>query len=161
MSEQQKPEDFNDLVEAATQSVHRQQEQAAARAARPAPQPRSKQVFCALLVAAMAGLFIHQYPRIAQPYLLPDADTDSTVVAAELEVVAELIDGYRLSQGKLPESLDKVRLPTGLAAVVGSTTLAYEIKGEAYVLDWRLPHWHAVLDGTTGQVEVTADAAAR
>ena len=74
--------------------------------------------------------------------------------------MGELIDGYRLSQGTYPDSLDKVRMPAGLAEVVGGSKLEYRLKGEAYVLDWRLAHWRAVLDGGTGKLQVTAASAA-
>ena len=84
MSEQHKPEDFNDLVQAATRSVHQQQDRAAALTATPASRPSTQQILALLLLVVMVGVFAYQYPRIDQPYALPDPETDSRVVAAEL-----------------------------------------------------------------------------
>ena len=108
-----------------------------------------------ILLAVLAVALVHQYPRIAQPYALPDPKADLTVVAAELEVIGELIESDRLSRGSYPASLNDVQLPAGLAEVVAHSSLAYQIKDQAFTLDWKLPHWNAVLDGGTGKVEVT------
>lgn len=53
-----------------------------------------------------------------------------------------------------------IDVPAGLAEVVAGSKLEYQLKGEAYVLDWRLVPWQAVLDGRTGKLQVTAASAA-
>lgn len=155
MREHDKPDSLNDLVSAATDRVRQQQNQAAAVAARRPSPPRGKMILTAMLLVVMAGLFVHQYPRLLEPYALPDPNADSKVVEAELEGIAELIERYRTTEGKYPDSLDRLRLPGGLAAVVANHKLGYQVTDKAYVLDWKRPRWHAVLDGGTGQLKVT------
>lgn len=155
MSEQNKSSSLDGLVEAATDSVRQQQEKADAFAAKRPPQPKLKMIFALILLAAFGGALIYQYPRIVEPYALPDPKTNPTVVEAELETISSLIETYRLSQGKYPDSLDKVLLPAYLAEVVKNSKLTYQANNSSYVLDWTLPRWHAVLDGETGKVAVT------
>jgi hypothetical protein len=156
MSEQNKPTSLDGLVEAATDSVRQELGKAAELANKQPPQPRARQIFTAMPIAIFAAVLLYQFPRFAEPYALPDPATNPKVIEAELEAIAGLIEDYRFSQGKYPESLNQVRLPVGLDEAVANTKLEYQLKENSYVLNWTPFHWQAVLDGATGKIVVTS-----
>jgi hypothetical protein len=161
MSEQNKPTSLDGLVEAATDSVRQQQDKAADLATKQPSQPRAKQIFTAMPIAIFAAVLFYQFPRFAEPYVLPDPATNPKVIEAELEAIAGVIEAYRFSQGKYPESLNQVQLPVGLAEAVANTRLEYQLKENFYVLNWTPFHWQAVLNGETGKIMVTGTNGAK
>jgi hypothetical protein len=155
MSAQQPEDNLNELAGAAKDSIRQQQEKADALAAvRPRPS-MARQIVTALLVLAFVAVAWVQYPRVHEPFGRPDPNQEPAVAEADLTILATLIQSYRLAQGKYPTSLDQVRLPDGLAAFVAEQKIAYRQTDSAYVLEWTLPRWRAVLDGESGKVDIT------
>ncbi len=157
MSEHNKPTNLDGLVEAATESVRQQQDKAAELAAKQPSQPRTRQIFTLMPIAIFAAVLFYQFPRFVEPYALPDPATNPKVIEAELEAIAGVIEAYRFSKGKYPESFDQVRLPAGLAEAVAKTRLEYQLKNNSYVLSWTPFHWQAVLDAAPQAVLYYSD----
>jgi hypothetical protein len=145
---------LNELIESARQDVQAQQVRADAMAKRPTPQPRGKQIFTMVLVAAFAMVLWYQFPRFSEPYTWPDPASNPTAAEADLIAVVGLIEAYRISQGKYPEVLSQVAIPEGLAALISEWALQYRPSEQAYTLDWTLPNWHATYDSQTEKLSV-------
>jgi hypothetical protein len=65
-----------------------------------------------------------------------------------------VIETYRVARGNYPSSLDDVRFPDSLRELLHNTKLHYQVQNASFTLDWTLPRWHAVYDGSTGLVKV-------
>ncbi|TSA12666.1 MAG: hypothetical protein D4R79_07195 [Comamonadaceae bacterium] len=145
---------LNQVIEAARQDAQAQQVRADALAKRPTPQPRGKQIFTMLLLAAFAMVLLYQFPRFSEPYTWPDPASNPTAAEADLIAVVGLIEAYRISQGKYPVVLSQVAIPQGLAALISESALRYMPSEQAYTLDWTLPNWHATYDSQTEKLSV-------
>lgn len=161
MTDPTKPASLDGLVQAATQSVRQQQEKAAAQAAIRPSRSRTQQIFSLVLFVVLIGVFIYQYPRIREPYEIPDLNTQSTVVEGDLTLIAELIESDRVIKGKYPDTLDEVRLPAGLAERFERYKPDYRVSADSYRLEWQVPPWRAVLDSGTRKIVVTRAGASR
>ena len=155
MSAQRPEDDINALAAAANASIRQKQDKAAAAMAAPAKPSVAKQVLSILLLLAFVAIVWVQYPRFHEPFGRPDPNKDVAVAEADLDLLAAMVESYRLSQGKYPATLDQVRLPESLAALVAEQKIVYRQTESAYVLDWNLPSWHVAIDGETGKVDVT------
>jgi hypothetical protein len=142
------------MAEGAAQGIREQQSRAAEQAARQAAPRQGKFVLAVALVVACVGMLAYQMPRISAPYEWPDPDRSPAVADADLETVVSLIETYRVSQGRYPAALSDIRLPEGLAEVVGKSKLEYRLGETGYLLDWTLPHWHATYSSETGKPSV-------
>lgn len=155
MSEQKPEDNIRELADAANASIREQLEKSeAVAAAQPKPSVARK-VLMIVLLLAFAGIASVQYPHFQEPFGRPDPNHDPKVAEADLAIIATMIQDYRLSQGEYPGTLDQVRLPESLAAFVAEQKITYRQTEKAYVLDWILPSWHAVLDGETEKVNVS------
>ncbi len=112
------------------------------------------QVFTLTLLAVFCGVLYYQYPRILVPYALPNAQTDPTVVEADLEFIGEMVETYRFSQGKYPETLERVRLPAGLAELVARFPLEYRLRDKPFTPEWKPYRWHAVYESDARKITV-------
>jgi hypothetical protein len=154
MAQQNQEDNIRELADAANKSILQQQEKSAALAAKRPKPSMVKQVFITVLLLAFAVVVLVQYPRFHEPFGRPDPNQDKTVAEADLTVIALMIQSYKVSQGKLPATLDEVRLPDSLAAFVVEQKIAYRLTDRAYTLDWNLPRWHVLFDGETGKIDV-------
>lgn len=142
------------LIESTRQDALAQQARSDAQINQSAALPRGKQILAAVLLAVCAVVLFYQYPRFSEPYAWPDPVTNSSAAEAQLMELVELIENYRVSQGRYPETLSQIALPEGLATVVAGSVPLYRRTETAYTLDWTLPHWHASFDGMTEKVSV-------
>lgn len=156
MTEQNEPNNLENLIQKTTDNLRQQQDKAEVLSAQRLSQPQGKQILTLLLLAGFAGALYYQYPRILEPYTLPDAKTDPTVVEADLEIIGEQIETYRLAQGKYPESLDQVGLASGQAKLLAKFPLEYRSGEKSYTLEWKPHHWHATFASDTGKLTVVA-----
>lgn len=156
MSQQKPEDDISVLAGAADASIRGQQEKAAALAATPPKRPVAKQILTILLLVAFVVIAWIQYPRFNEPFGHPDPTQDPAVAEADLNLLATLLESYRLSQGKYPTTLDEVHLPDAIAAFVAEQKITYRQTDKAYVLDWTLPRWHALFNGETRKVDISA-----
>lgn len=154
MTQHNQEDDIRELADAASQSIIQQQEKATALAVQRSKPPVAKKIFTAVLLLALAGTAMVQYSKFHEPFGRPDPNQDQKVAEADLTVIAMMIQSYQVSQGKLPATLDEVRLPDSLAAFVVEQKIAYRLTDKAYTLDWDLPKWHALFDGKTGKIDV-------
>lgn len=154
MSDQGNKHSLEQLADSAAQGVREQQSRSAELATRQATPGKGKPALAAALVLACVGLLVYQAPRFSAPYDWPDPDRNPITADADLETVVGLIEVYRAVNGRLPDTLDQVRLPKGLAAVIAGTKLEYLPKDDTYKLDWTLPHWHATFASDTGRASV-------
>ena len=154
MSDRNKADDLEGLVRTTTDSLAQQQQKAEASAAGRPPRSRPRLVLMLILVSVFAGALYVQYPRIVEPYALPDARTNPMVVEADLILIGELIEAFRLSQGKYPDSLGQVQLPAALAQLVARFPLEYRLGETSFTLEWKPYRWHAMYDGDTGEIDV-------
>ena len=155
MSQQTPEQNIRELAEAANSSIRQQREKAATLAAAQSKPSRVKEIVMALLLLVFASVAWVQYPRFHEPFGHPDPNKDQAVAEADLNIIAFSIQTYRLAQGKYPTTLDQVRLPEPLPAFVAEQKIEYRPTENAYVLEWKLPRWHAVLNGETGKVDIT------
>lgn len=155
MSQQKPEQDISELVGAANSAVRQQQENSAALAAAVPQQSRIKQILAIALLIAFASVAWVQYPKISEPFGRSDPNESAEVAEADLKAIAMMIQTFRTSQGEYPATLDQVRLPEFLATFVAEQKIVYRKTDAAYVLDWKLPRWHAMLNGETGKVEIT------
>ncbi len=109
-------------------------------------------VLIALAVVCGAALYL-QSSRFAEPYAWPDPAKDSSVTEADIEIIATLVETYRVSQGKYPASLDEIHLPEGLADLVTRGNVRYQTTANAFRLDWTLPQWRVEYDGEARTVK--------
>lgn len=154
MTQQNQEDHIRKLVDVASKSIAQQQEKADALAEKRAKPSITKQVFVSMLIVAFAAIALVQYPRFHEPFGRPDPNQDAAVAEADLIVISMMIQGYNLAQGKLPSTLDEIRLPDSLATFVVENKIAYRLTEKSYALDWNLPRWTAVFDGETGKVDV-------
>lgn len=154
MAQHNAENDIQELADAAGQSIIQQQEKAAALAAERAQPSVVKKILTALLLLAMAGVVVIQYPKFNEPFGRPDPTQDKAVAEADLTLIGLMVQSYKVSQGKLPASLEEVRLPDSLATYVVEQKIAYRLTDKAFTLDWDLPKWHVAFDGDTGKVDV-------
>ena len=155
MSQQTPEQNIRELADSANASIRQQQEKSAALAAA-LPKPSSaKKIFMIILLLTFAGTAWVQYPRFHEPFGRPDPNKDQSVAEADLRVIALEIETYKLSQGKYPTTLDQLRLPDFLASFVAEQKIQYKPTEIAYVLDWKLPRWHAAFNGESGKATIT------
>jgi hypothetical protein len=155
MSEDNKPDNLEGLIQNTSANIRQQQDKASALADNRSKPSPTKKILAFASLATFAALLYFQYPRIIAPYALPDPNTDPTVIEGELVVVSELIEAYKLSQGRYPESLGNVKLLPALGEGVDISGLSYQLKDSGYVLDWQYPKWHGKLNSVTGEIAVT------
>jgi len=154
MNENNNSNHLEDLIQNTTENIRQQQEHAASLAAKQPNQSRIKTILTFGLFAIFSALVYLQYPRIIAPYELPDPNTDPTVLEAELILVSDAIEAYRLEQGQYPESLDQIKLPSGFEKGSDSSKLSYQRMEKFYTLDWKQPKWHAKLNSGTRELTV-------
>lgn len=159
MSSHQPDDNLNALGAAAGVAIRQQQDKARELAGSGHQASKVKPVLMAVLLLAFAGLAWLQYPRIDAPFGTLDPAQDQGVAEADLALLGGLVEAYRASQGSYPDSIDQVRLSDGLSEFVSNQKIAYRKTDQAYVLEWALPRWRAVLDGESGKV--TFDVTAR
>lgn len=146
--------DLNQLIQDAHQGVAKQQAATAA-AANQAPRPsHAKTILGYVLLVVLAVVVFFQYPRINAPYIWPDAASSPAAAEADLEAVIDVIETYRISQGRYPAKLSDIRLPTALAQSVEGTTLDYAPSDKGYTLTWQPTGWLAAYSSETGKVSV-------
>jgi hypothetical protein len=145
---------LSDLIESARKDAQVQQARTDEQLNKVANQPRGKQIFTAVLMTVFAVVLFTQYPRFSEPYTWPDPATSASAAEGELITLVGLIEAYRISQGRYPETLSQIALPAGLAELVASSVPEYRPTENAYTLDWTLPHWHATYDSLTEKVSV-------
>ncbi len=149
------PQDFEDL---AVQVQHKADIQhvnvAAALAVQNRGSSTTKRLVTLVLLALLGVVIFFQFPRFSEPFDWPDAEKDSAVAEAELEVTGSLIEAFKLVQGRLPTSLAELSLPAGPRQKAASAGLTYEQADGSYVLTWITPNFKVVLNGASGRSEV-------
>ena len=142
------------LIESTRQDAIAQQAKTDAQINQAAAAPRGKQILAVVLVAVCAIVLFYQYPKFSEPYAWPDPATNPSAAEGQLIELVTLIETYRISQGRYPETLSQIALPQGLAAAVASSVPQYRPTESAYTLDWAMPHWRAAYDSLTEKVKV-------
>jgi hypothetical protein len=145
---------LDQLIESTRQDALTQQARSDAQVNQHVAVPRGKQILAAVLVAMCAVVLVYQYPRFSEPYSWPDAATNPNAAEAPLIELVSLIETYRISQGRYPETLSQIALPEGLATVVASSVPQYRPAETAYTLEVTLPHWRASYDSLTEKVSI-------
>jgi hypothetical protein len=146
---------LGELIESTRQDAQAQQAEADAKLNSVASQPRGKQMLTAVLMVVFAVVLFYQYPRFAEPYTWPDPATNSGAAEGVLIEVVGLVESYRISQGRYPDTLSQIAIPAGLSALITDSVLLYKPGEQSYKLDWTLAHWHASYDSQTEKVSVT------
>ena len=145
---------LDQLIESARQDARVQQARSDAHISQTATVPRAKQIFATVLVAVCVVVLFYQYPRFSEPYAWPDPATNAGAAEARLIELVGLIETYRFSQGRYPETLGRIAVPEGLAPAIASSVPQYRPIEMAYTLDWTMPHWRATYDSRTEKVSV-------
>lgn len=149
-----------DSLEELTQNAAVEAKAAAARAERIRAAPASSStvrtgLLVAVIVACVAAI-AWQASRFGAPFPQPQAGADAAVAQVDLEVIAGMVEAFKLSQGRYPSTLGEVRLPETLAEFVREQTISYQTTPSAFTLEWSLPRMKATLDGATMQTRVEA-----
>lgn len=106
------------------------------------------------MLVVLCGVAYVQYPRIIEPYGVPDPEESSAVATADLEAIATFVEMFRISQGRYPDSLDQINLPEGVADLIKQSNLHYRKTDNAFMLNWTLPRWRLEYDGQTQATKV-------
>jgi len=139
-------------VHAADVAVREQQRQAELIHAKQRAQTNRKRYLLAVLIAVGVAIAYLQFPRLLEPYAVPDPTQDAGVAVADLHALAIFLETFRVARGHYPERLDELNLPESWASFVQEPGgPRYRRTETAFTLDWSLPLWHVVYDGTSGE----------
>jgi hypothetical protein len=144
-------DDLDKLASQAGETVREQLDRAAAAGQASAPPRRNgRKLLTGLLAAGFFVTFVLQLPRMSEPFLLPDPDSAS-VAEADLSAVADFVQLYQLSQGRLPATLGEVNMPEPLREFATRTGIAYKEGGGNFMLSYKSAQWQVEFDSVTGR----------
>lgn len=149
---QSTPNGIDQLIDKATEHVAHEQQAAEAALAKQARASTTQQYLLGGLLVVSLGVAFVQVPKFSAPFESVDPTKSATVAEADLEIITSLVEAFRLSQGRYPQSLSEVTLPAALASASAKGTLIYANQGQYFTLDWTVPPWQLRYDGQSKQL---------
>ncbi len=153
MSAGNQQDDLESLVQRADDSVRN--EHARAAAARAAAGPRRpfnvRGVLATIFGLGFLITGIIEFPRIAEPYLVPDPASLS-VAEADVTVVADFVQMFQASQGRTPVSLEEVNMPEAVRKFAMESGVVYKATENDFSLTYLSPRYQVEFNSTTGKL---------